>query len=112
MKSTGNRVTLHMLTSHCHDDARPGKYAMKSLKVMAATENFLAMPDDVKKCQIEVKEDCKSRRYVEEVQKECGCIPWALSSAALPEYKIQCNKSYNRYCKSESIELNYDLVII
>ena len=82
MKSTGNRVMLHILTSHRYDDARPGKYAMKSLKVMAATENFLAMPDDTKKCQIEVKEDCKSRHYVEEVQKECGCIPWALRSVA------------------------------
>ena len=83
MKSTGNRARLHILTSHRHEDARPGKYAMKSLKVMAATENFLAMPDDVKKCQIEAKEDCKSRHYVEQVQKECGCIPWALSSATL-----------------------------
>ena len=79
LKSSGKRSRLHILTSHRHDNSRPGKYALKSLKVMAATDNFLAMPDDVKGCQIEAKEDCKSRRYVEEVLKKCGCIPWELS---------------------------------
>ena len=80
---------------------------MESLKVMSATENFLAMPDKVKRCQIEAQEDCKSRRYVEEVQKECGCIPWMLSSVAhdqvcqtlaLPEcfkfFKIEIHNFY------------------
>ena len=82
LKSSGKRSRLHILTSHRHDDSRPGKYALKSLKVMAATDNFLAMPDDVKGCQIEAQEDCRSERYIQEVQKKCGCIPWALSSLA------------------------------
>ena len=94
LKSTGNRARLHILTSHRHDDSRPGKYKMKSLKVMTATDNFLAMPDDVKGCQIEAKEDCRSFRYVEEVQKMCGCIPWSLGSVA-----------YNTKVKSEFIKL-------
>ena len=94
LKSIGNRARLHILTSHRHDDSRPGKYKMKSLKVMTATDNFLAMPDDVKGCQIEAKEDCRSFRYVEEVQKMCGCIPWSLGSVA-----------YNTKVKSEFIKL-------
>ena len=82
LKPTGKKARLHILTSHWHADSRPGKYAMKNLKVMAATDNFLAMPDDVKDCQIETMEDCKSRRYVQEVQKTCGCSPWSLNSVA------------------------------
>ena len=80
LKSTGKKARLHILTSHWHEDSRPGKYAMKSLKVMEATENFLLMPDDVKGCLIETMEDCKSQRYLEEVKKLCGCTPWPLST--------------------------------
>ena len=82
LKPTGKKARLHILTSHWHADSRPGKYAMKNLKVMAATDNFLAMPDDVKDCQSETMEDCKSRRYIQEVKKTCGCIPWSLNPVA------------------------------
>ena len=82
LKPTGKKARIHILTSHWHADSRPGKYAMKSLKVMAATENFLAMPDDVKGCQIETMEDCKNWHYIQEVQKLCGCSPWSLTSVA------------------------------
>ena len=82
LKSLGKSARLRILTSHGYDDSRLGGYTIKSLKVMAATDNFLAMPDDIKGCQIEAKEDCKSRRYVEEVQKTCGCSPWSLTSVA------------------------------
>ena len=95
LKSTGNRARLHILTSHRHDDSRPGKYKMKSLKVMAATDNFLAMPDDVKGCQIEAKEDCRSWSYVEEVQKMCGCIPWSSGSVAFTT-KVRIYQIYKR----------------
>ena len=85
LKSSGKRARLQILTSYRHADSRPGKYAMKSLKVMAATENFLAMPDDVKECQIETQEHCKNRRFVEEAKNKCRCIPWQLSSVAFDQ---------------------------
>ena len=80
LKRTGKRARLHILTSHRYEDSRPGIYTLKDVKQMAGTDNFLAMPDDVKKCQIEQKEECRSRRYVQEVQSKCGCIPWYLST--------------------------------
>ena len=82
LKPGGKKARIRILTSHWHEDSRPGKYAMKNLKVMAATENFLAMPDDVKGCQIGTMEDCKSRQYVQEVEKTCGCSPLSLFSVA------------------------------
>lgn len=88
LKSTGKRARLHILTSHSFVDSRPGMYTMKNLKQMAGTDNFLAMPDDVKKCQIEPTEDCKGRRYVQEVQRQCGCIPWSQSSLVFDEVEF------------------------
>ena len=80
--STGERARLQFLTLHRQEDTRPGIYTMKNLKQMTGTENFLAMPDEAKKCQIELMEECRSRRYVQEVQRKCGCIPWGQSSFA------------------------------
>ena len=80
LKNAGKRARFHILTLHRHEDSRPGTYTLKDLKKMAGTENFLAMPDEMKKCQIEPKEECRSRRYVQEVQSKCGCLPWSLSA--------------------------------
>ena len=80
LKNTGKRARFPIMTLHRQEDSRPGMYTLKNLKQMVGTENFLAMPDDLKKCQIESKEECRSRRYVQEVQSKCGCIPWSLSS--------------------------------
>ena len=77
--NTGKRARVHILTSHDYKDSRPGIYTLKNLKQMSGTDNFLAMPDELKKCQIEPKEECRGRRYVHEVQKQCGCLPWSLS---------------------------------
>ena len=82
LKKTGTRARFQIMTLHRQEDSRPGMYMMKDLKQMVGTENFLAMPDDLKKCQIEPKEECRSRRYVQEVQSKCNCVPWSLSALA------------------------------
>ena len=40
-----------------------------------------AMADDKKNCQREEFEECKERRFLETVKRECGCIPWGLRVA-------------------------------
>ena len=80
LKTEGKRARLHILTSHRHEDSRPGIYTLKNLKLMTGTDNFLAMSDDVKKCQIKPKEECRSQRFVKEIQRRCGCVPWSLST--------------------------------
>ena len=56
----------------------PPSYVMTSLKMMAGTEEFLAMPDNKKNCQREEFEECREKRFMETVKRECGCIPWGL----------------------------------
>ena len=75
---TSARIYLNTLASFT--DFREGKYAMRSLKLMAGSESFLDLPEEKKDCQVQSFETCQALRYVEEVHKTCGCVPWALSS--------------------------------
>ena len=75
------RIYLNTLSSFT--DYRAGRYAMTALKKMSGTEGFLKQTDEEKKCRIETLEDCQARSYIEIVQQECGCLPWAISSALM-----------------------------
>ena len=80
------RIYLNTLASFT--GYRAGSYAMSVLKKMTGTNNFLELPFKDKKCRIETFEECHMPRYIAEVQKRCGCIPWALSKA-LPQMVIE-----------------------
>jgi hypothetical protein len=83
------RIYLNTLASFT--DFREGKYAMSSLKQMAGTGSFLDLPEQKRHCQVQSFETCQALRYVEEVQKACGCVPWALSSFNKKVIQIVCN---------------------
>ena len=77
--SRNARIFLNTLASYTN--YRAGSYAMFGLKKMTGTDDFLNLPESVKKCQIESFEDCNVRTYLKEIQAKCNCIPWAFSSA-------------------------------
>ena len=72
------KIYLHTLGRN--SEKRAGSYSLGVLKRMTGTENFMALTDEVKKCQIETFEKCNVRRYLEASLESCGCVPWALSS--------------------------------
>ena len=74
-----SRIYLNTLSSFT--DYRAGSYAMNALKKMTGTESFLKQADKEKKCRIGTLEDCETKSFIDRVQKKCGCVPWALSSA-------------------------------
>ena len=80
----GNTASIHLSTLDRFKDSKPGQYAMTSLKKMTGTDSFLDLPENMKDCQIEDQEMCNSRRYIEELQKQCKCLPWALA-ASIPQ---------------------------
>ena len=88
----GNTATIHLSTLDRFSITKPGKYAMASLKKMTGTDDFLDLPDNTKDCQIEVQESCYNRRYVEELQKQCNCLPWALGAGITQ--KVTSNHNY------------------
>ena len=58
----------------------PGSYGMSALKKMTGTESFEQLPDHQKKCLVHNREECQTRSFLDQVQKECKCMPWALQN--------------------------------
>ena len=77
------RIYLNTLSSFT--DHRAGQYAMSVLKKVTGTESFLKQTDEKKKCQTESLEDCQAKSSIYRIQKRCGCVPLALSSALVPQ---------------------------
>ena len=73
------RVFIHTLKKF--DGYGGGSYAMKSLKKITPTEDFLKLPLAVKECVNEDKQYCRMKKYLEEGRQKCGCIPWEFLDA-------------------------------
>ena len=76
-ESSSFKLYLHTLSGYTGSSA--GSYALDSLKQMIGTAGFMSLPDDQKRCQIELYEDCQRSKFVGQLQETCGCIPWAIS---------------------------------
>lgn len=72
------RIFVHTLAGYSGEGS--GSYAMSSLKMMTATENFLAMSEKIRGGKTEEREDCKKRIFLESGPSVCGCIPWEHAS--------------------------------
>ena len=73
--------SIHLNNLVKYTDSRPGLYKMSVLKKMTGTEGFLGLADATKGCHIEDQTECEGKKYVEEVQKICDCLPWSLAPA-------------------------------
>ena len=58
----------------------PGSYGMTSLKRMTHTKSFEQLPETQKKCIAHNRETCQTQKYLEQVEKECRCVPWDLAN--------------------------------
>ena len=57
-----------------------GSYGMSALKSMTGTKSFEQLPDHQKKCRVHNREECQTQKNLDQVQRECKCIPWALQT--------------------------------
>ena len=53
-----------------------GSYQMSVVKRMTAKEDFLRMSMMDRNCEVELYEDCRTRKLFE----HCNCVPWEMSS--------------------------------
>ena len=58
----------------------PGSYGLSTLKRMTGTESFKQLPDHQKNCLVHNREECQTQKYLDQVQRECKCIPWTLGT--------------------------------
>ena len=80
IQNTESSAKIYINTLASFTDYRAGSYAMFVLKKMTGTNTFLELPDAAKQCRTETFEECHVVRYIAEVQKQCGCVPWGLNS--------------------------------
>ena len=60
-----------------------GVYTMTDVKRMKAKDDFLKMPLEERKCEVELYEDCRTRNLLE----TCQCVPWEV-----PGYQVRCHQ--------------------
>lgn len=70
------KIFIHTLAQFF--SIRPGSYGMSALKRMTGTESFQQLPNHQKKCLVHNREKCQTQKYLDQVQRECKCTPWAL----------------------------------
>ena len=75
-KDASFKVFIHTLAQYTAYG--PGSYGLSALKKMTGTTAFQQLPDEQKKCQDHNREECQTQRYLDQVQRECSCIPWTL----------------------------------
>ena len=80
--------SIHLNNLVKYTDSRAGLYKMSVLKKMTGTEGFLGLADITKGCQIEDQTKCERRKYLEEGQRRCGCLPWTLAPAVSSEVTL------------------------
>ena len=64
------KVQVNTLSPYVHFGG--GRCTMTAVKRMTAKSDFLKMPLSERKCEVEVYEDCETRKLFE----ECNCVPW------------------------------------
>ena len=84
--------SIHLNNLVKYTDSRAGLYKMSVLKKMTGSEGFLGLADVTKGCQIEDQSECERRKYLEEGQRRCGCLPWTLAPAMTSEVTYQIFK--------------------
>ena len=52
-----------------------GIFVMSVVKRITAKEDFLKMPLKDRNCEVELYEDCRTRKLLE----KCNCVPWEMS---------------------------------
>ena len=57
---------------------------MTGVKKMTTKEDFLKMALEDRNCEVELFEDCKTRKLL----KECNCVPWEMSEYQVKHFNV------------------------
>ena len=76
----GVSAKVHIGTLSPYTRFDGGIYMMTAVKRMRSKNSFLEMPLAQRKCEVELYEDCRTRKLL----GECNCRPWEL-----PHYQVE-----------------------
>ena len=75
----GKSAKVHIDTLSSYVGFGGGIYSMTVVKRMKVSDDFLKMLLKDRKCEVELYEDCRTRKLLE----ECNCVPWEV-----PGYQV------------------------
>ena len=78
------KVHIGTLSSYTHFGG--GIYTMTDVKRMRSTVAFLEMPLGQRNCEVELFEDCRTRKLF----GECNCLPWEMPGSQVGISYIKC----------------------
>ena len=55
-------------------------YDLIFVKEQIATDSLFTLDESIRKCQREPKDDCSTRKYLEDLKNKCQCLPFQLRS--------------------------------
>ena len=68
-----------------------GRFLMSDVKRMTAKDEFLEMPLTDRNCEVELYEDCRTRKLLE----GCRCVPWEIPGYQVREFESYCFVNYH-----------------
>ena len=77
-ESNSFQIFVHTLSGF--STYKTGSFALNSLKKMVGTSGFMDLPDEQKRCQVELREECQAKEILNQMELQCGCVPWAIKS--------------------------------
>ena len=72
LQGVSAKVQINTLSPYVHFGG--GTFKMTLVKKMTAKPDFLEMPLEDRECEVELYEDCRTRKLI----RECNCVPWEL----------------------------------
>ena len=52
------------------------EYNLNVIKEISATDSFLSMNENDRKCQgVETFDECVTRKYIDDLKNKCNCLP-------------------------------------
>ena len=64
-----------------------GQYNLNNMKEISATDSFMGLDKDTRKCQnIETINECKTRIHIDKLRLKCGCLPLSLKLSEKVKY--------------------------
>ena len=80
----GASAKLHIDTLSPYNGFGEGIYTMTVVKKMSATDDFLDMPFKERVCQVELYEDCRTKKLLD----KCKCVPWEVPGHKVRRHKV------------------------
>ena len=86
LQGVSSKVHIGSLSSFRHFGG--GIYTMTAVTRMRSQDAFLEMPLEQRNCEVELYEDCRTRKLL----GKCNCVPWEL-----PGYQVRTYKEAKNY---------------